>query len=162
MVWAVKHYRHYIYGYHCTIITDHQPLKSLLNTPHPSGKLARWGLTLQEMDLEIVYRPGKRNAAADSLSRMPIENGLVPDIPIENGLVPDRNKYENTHTNDTVCVVGALSRRHPPGTGLAPCRTPERPVEVTDPALEGVCEGQAPSGINKTEAAVRRRNQSNH
>ena len=42
--------------------TDHEALRSLLNTPRPSGKLARWGLALEELDLQIHYRPGKRNA----------------------------------------------------------------------------------------------------
>ena len=41
VVWAVKHFRHYLYGHHCTVLTDHEALKSLLWTPHPSGKLAR-------------------------------------------------------------------------------------------------------------------------
>ena len=68
VVWAVKHYRHYLYEHQCQIITDHQPLRALLNTPHPSGKLARWGLALQELELEIIYRPGRKNSAADALS----------------------------------------------------------------------------------------------
>ena len=37
IVWTVKHFHHYLYGRHCEVI-------ALLNTPHPSGKLARWGL----------------------------------------------------------------------------------------------------------------------
>ena len=41
VVWAVRHFRHYLYGHHCDVFTDHKALKSLLNTPHPSGKLAR-------------------------------------------------------------------------------------------------------------------------
>ena len=72
VVWAVKHFRPYIYGHHCTVYTDHEALKSLLNTPHPSGKLARWGMALQELDLKIEYRPGKGNARADALSRYPV------------------------------------------------------------------------------------------
>ena len=44
VVWAVRHFRHYLYGHHCDVFTDHEALKSLLNTPHPSGRLARWGL----------------------------------------------------------------------------------------------------------------------
>ena len=71
-MWAVKHFRHYIYGHHCTVYTDHEALKSLLNTPQPSGKLARWGMALQELDLDIQYRPGKTNARADALSRYPV------------------------------------------------------------------------------------------
>ena len=73
VVWAVKHFRHYLYGHECRVYTDHQALKALLNTPHPSGRLARWGLALQELELEIVYRPGKKNANADTLSRCPLE-----------------------------------------------------------------------------------------
>ncbi len=72
VVWAVKHFRHYIYGHRCTVYTDHEALKSLLNTPQPSGKLARWGMALQELDLDIQYRPGKTNARADALSRYPV------------------------------------------------------------------------------------------
>ena len=38
VVWAVKHFRPYLYGQKCVVYTDHQ---ALLNTPQPSGKLAR-------------------------------------------------------------------------------------------------------------------------
>ena len=69
VVWAVKHFRPYLYAHSCDVYTDHEALKALLNTPHPSGKLARWGMALQELDLHIHYRPGKRNANADALSR---------------------------------------------------------------------------------------------
>ena len=73
VVWAVRHFRHFLYGHRCDVYTDHEALKSLINTPHPSGKLARWGLALQEFNLEIHYRPRKRNANADALSRAPVE-----------------------------------------------------------------------------------------
>ena len=58
VIWAVRHFRYYLYGHHCDVFTDHEALKSLLDTPHPSG-LARWGLALQEVDLAIHYKPGK-------------------------------------------------------------------------------------------------------
>jgi hypothetical protein len=47
VVWAVKHCRAYLFGHSCVVYTDHEALKFLLNTPQPSGKLARWGLALQ-------------------------------------------------------------------------------------------------------------------
>ena len=72
VVWAVKHFRPYLFGHQCTVYTDHEALKSLLNTPQPSGKLARWGMALQELDLKIVHRSGKHNANADALSRSPL------------------------------------------------------------------------------------------
>ena len=71
VVWAVCHFRHYLYGTRCNVFTDHKALKTLLNTPHPSGKLARWGLSLQELDVHIHYRPGPKNTNADALSRCP-------------------------------------------------------------------------------------------
>ena len=70
VVWATKHFHAYLYGHQCKVFTDHSALRSLLNTPHPSGKLARWGLALQELDLQIKYHPGKQNAVADALSRI--------------------------------------------------------------------------------------------
>ena len=72
VVWAAKHFRPYLYGHECTVYTDHEALKSLLNTPQPSGKLARWGLALQELNLTILHRSGKHNTNADALSRSPL------------------------------------------------------------------------------------------
>ena len=74
VVWAVKHFRPYLYGHRRKVFTDHEALKSLLNTPQPSGKLARWGMALQELDLTIEHRSGKHNANADALSRHPISS----------------------------------------------------------------------------------------
>ena len=86
-MWAVKHFRHYIYGHSCTVVTDHEVLKSLLNTPHPSRKLAWWEMALQELDLDIQYRLGKANARVDALPRHPIppvssdsRGTLVPEV----------------------------------------------------------------------------------
>ena len=75
VVWAAKHFRAYLYGHRCVVYTDHSPLKALLNSPHPSGKLARWGHVLAELDLDIRYKPGRRNANADALSRAPVGSG---------------------------------------------------------------------------------------
>ena len=87
VVWAMKHFRHYLYGHRCHVFTDHEPLKSLLNTPHPSGKLARWGLALQKADITIHYHPGKSNASADSLSCHPVGRSFIHDTDTENSIV---------------------------------------------------------------------------
>ena len=39
VVWAMKTFRHYLYGHKCHVYTDHEALKALILTPHPSGKL---------------------------------------------------------------------------------------------------------------------------
>ena len=85
LVWAVRYFRPYLLGHKTTVFTDHSACLSLLNHPRPSGKLARWALTIQEMDLLIKHRPGKSNTNADALSRHPVshraasENANVPN-----------------------------------------------------------------------------------
>ena len=90
VVWAIKHFRHYLFGHHCEVFTDHEALKALLNTPQPSGKLARWGMALQELDLRIQYRPGKKNANADALSWSPLPSDAGDSAPfsIVGGIAP--------------------------------------------------------------------------
>ena len=109
VVWAMKHFRHYLYGHKCEVFTDHEALKSLLNTPHPSGKLARWGLTLQEFDVKIRYRPGRANASADALSRNPLPaaetNENVPPFSILATLQPSSAAEDGEDPNKE--LVGA-------------------------------------------------------
>lgn len=74
VVWAVTHFKAYLYGNKVTIYSDHSAVKAVLNTPNPSGKHARWwtrvyGSGINEVN--IVYRPGKHCANADALSRSP-------------------------------------------------------------------------------------------
>ena len=79
VVWAVKHFRPYLYGHKCEVFTDHVALKSLPNTPQPSGKLARWEMAIQELDLKISHRAEKHNANADALSRSPLPYSCETD-----------------------------------------------------------------------------------
>ena len=50
LVWAVRYFRSYLLGHRTIVYTDHSACLSLLNHPRPSGKLARWAVTIQEMD----------------------------------------------------------------------------------------------------------------
>ena len=99
VVWAVKHFHHYLYGHHCEVYTDRESLMALLNTPHPSGKLARWGLTLQDVDLIIRYCPGKSNIGADALSRFPVDqDGSDTDFPYHSSKmvqVSEKESYDD-------------------------------------------------------------------
>ena len=79
VVWAVKHFRPYLYGHKCEVFTDHVALKSLLNTPQPSEKLARWGMAIQELDLMISHQAGKHNANADALFKSPLPHSFETD-----------------------------------------------------------------------------------
>ena len=53
-------------------MTDHKPLQWLFSLKEPNSKLVRWRLTIEEFDYDICYKKGKKNANADSLSRIEI------------------------------------------------------------------------------------------
>ena len=54
-----------------TLVTDHQPLKWLMESDKLTRKLARWALLLQEYDFQVVHKAGLQNLDADGLSRNP-------------------------------------------------------------------------------------------
>ncbi|GBB98470.1 hypothetical protein RclHR1_32370003, partial [Rhizophagus clarus] len=72
IIWAVKYFRHYLFGIHFTIITDHSALKWLLNSSFEiaNRRLERWKITLSEYDYEIQYRKGTKHFNADALSQI--------------------------------------------------------------------------------------------
>jgi len=88
VVWEVKHFRPYLYGHTCNVYADHEALKALLNTPHPSGKLARWGLAIQKLNLRIHYRPGQTNKVADALSRCLVHSEASGDTQLKPSVQP--------------------------------------------------------------------------
>ena len=59
VVWAVKHYRIYLYGNNSKIITDHSALSWLMNITDPNARLARWAIYLQAFEIIILHRKGK-------------------------------------------------------------------------------------------------------
>ena len=70
VVWAVRHFHHYLHGQRFTVITDHAALRYLMNMTNPVGKLGRWLMILNGYNLEIINRPGKQHSNVDTLSRI--------------------------------------------------------------------------------------------
>lgn len=70
VLFALRHFRDYIWGRPVTIITDAQALIHIrtLKTDG-SSRLARWALELNEFDLLIKHRAGKLSVVPDALSR---------------------------------------------------------------------------------------------
>lgn len=77
VVWAVKHFRPYLFGRKFEIFTDHKPLEGLFKMKNPSSRLTKFRLLLEEYDFEVVYVKGKNNAGADFLSRLKVNKETV-------------------------------------------------------------------------------------
>ena len=65
------YFRHYLYGTHFKVHTDHGSLRWLYNFKEPEGQVARWIERLNTFDFEIEHRPGRKHENADALSRHP-------------------------------------------------------------------------------------------
>ncbi|GJW86218.1 putative reverse transcriptase domain-containing protein [Tanacetum coccineum] len=69
VVFALKIWRHYLYGTRCTVFTDHKSLQHILDQKELNMRQRRWLELLSDYDCEIRYHPGKANVVADALSR---------------------------------------------------------------------------------------------
>ena len=77
IVWAVEHFRNYVYGVQFKIISDHKALMSVLKPNRGnktfSSRLTRWVDRLLPFDFEVVHVAGRTLGMADYLSRHPTE-----------------------------------------------------------------------------------------
>ncbi|KAL8108014.1 hypothetical protein AgCh_024440 [Apium graveolens] len=69
IVFALKIWRHYLYGEKCEIFTDHKSLKYIFTQKELNMRQRRWLELIKDYDCEILYHPGKANVVADALSR---------------------------------------------------------------------------------------------
>ena len=70
ILWGIKYFRPYLFGRSFKVVTDHKPLKWIMNVKDPGSRLMRWRIQLAEYDFEVVHKPGKQNTNADALSRV--------------------------------------------------------------------------------------------
>lgn len=71
--WAIKHFKHYLFGTHFLVQSDHRPLVYLYNLKEASAKLTRLRLELAEFTFTIEHIRGKENVVADALSRIHVD-----------------------------------------------------------------------------------------
>nr|GFA72512.1 putative reverse transcriptase domain-containing protein [Tanacetum cinerariifolium] len=69
VVFALKIWRHYLYGTKCTVFIDHKSLQHILDQKELNMRQRRWLELLSDYDCEIHYHPGKANVVANALSK---------------------------------------------------------------------------------------------
>ncbi|GJR56720.1 putative reverse transcriptase domain-containing protein [Tanacetum coccineum] len=69
VVFALKIWRHYLYGTKSVIYTDHKSLQHIFSQKELNMRQCHWIKLFSIYDCEIFYHPGKANVVADALSR---------------------------------------------------------------------------------------------
>jgi len=69
VIFALKIWRHYLYGATCEIYMDHKSLKYIFTQKELNLRKQRWLELLKDYTLEITYHLSKVNVVADAQSR---------------------------------------------------------------------------------------------
>ncbi|GJW75464.1 putative reverse transcriptase domain-containing protein [Tanacetum coccineum] len=121
VVFALKMWRHYLYGTKCVVFTDHKSLQHILDQKELNMRQCRWLELLSDYDYEIRYHPGKPNVVADALSQkerikplrvrsLVLMIGLNLPVQILEAQVEAR-KEENYGTGDLCGMIKKLEPR---------------------------------------------------
>lgn len=84
VIFAVRRYHKYLFGQAFTLVKDHQPLMAILGSKKgvpalAAARLQRWAIILSAYNYTIVYRKGSEEAAADAMSRLPLQKSFTGD-----------------------------------------------------------------------------------
>ncbi|GBG78519.1 hypothetical protein CBR_g27744 [Chara braunii] len=74
VVYATRHWRHYLHGAPFTVHTDNSVVQAFLTRPKLSPRQARWWCDLSEFSFTTQPIKGETNRVADALSRRPDHN----------------------------------------------------------------------------------------
>ena len=69
IVFALKIWRHYLYGATYKIFANHKSMKYIFTQKGLNMRQRRWLESIKDYDLDIQYRERKANVVADALSR---------------------------------------------------------------------------------------------
>ena len=69
VVFALKLWRHYLYGEKFQVFSDHKSLKYLFTQKDLNMRQRRWMELIEDYDFDLLYHPGKANVVVDALSR---------------------------------------------------------------------------------------------
>ena len=100
MVFALKTWRHYLYGEKFEVYSNHKSLKYIFTQKDLNSRQRRWMETLEDYDFALHYHPGKANVVADALSRKNV--GQLSSLELRNELLANAHREKYTiHPGNT-------------------------------------------------------------
>ena len=69
VVFALKIWRHYLYGEEFEVYSNHKSLKYIFTQRDVNMRQRRWMEFLDDYDFTLHYHPGKENVVADALNQ---------------------------------------------------------------------------------------------
>ena len=88
LVFGVRKFHQYLYGWKFVMVTDHKSLLALLELkkgipPLAAARLQQWAILLSAYTYELEFRSTEKHANADCLSRLPLETTVAQETPQE-------------------------------------------------------------------------------
>ncbi|XP_064479216.1 uncharacterized protein LOC135392436 [Ornithodoros turicata] len=100
--WSLEQLRPYLLGRKFQIVTDHHALCWLLKYKEGNQRLLRCSLSIQEFDLDVIYKTGRLHYAPDCLSRAPLIDTSCPVLQVTDSSTPD-DVMSTEQQSDTFC-----------------------------------------------------------
>nr|GFC05239.1 putative reverse transcriptase domain-containing protein [Tanacetum cinerariifolium] len=126
VVFALRLWRHYLYGTKCVVFIDPKILQYILNQKEMNLRQRRWIELLSDYNCEIQYHLGKANVVADALSLKERDNPLrvrALMITIHNDLLKhirkaqeEAMKEENVKAENLGRLINQIFEFRPDGT----------------------------------------------
>lgn len=135
IVWAVRHFRHYLYKQPFVIITDHKPLLGLRKIPidnDRTGCRACWAPELDPFEWTVIHKDGYRHLNADAMSRRPEDTRPTEqDTPCPAPASPHPDKNPS-------CPVSSVHHHSSGSTDPEPVSSDQTKPQPSSPDLQYV------------------------
>ena len=99
MVFALKSWRHYLYGERFEVFSDHKSLTYIFTKRDLNLRQRRWMEYLEDYDFDLQYHPGKANVMVDALSQKP--HSTLASISVREGKMLQQLGEFDVHLAET-------------------------------------------------------------
>ncbi|GAU48779.1 hypothetical protein TSUD_406220 [Trifolium subterraneum] len=83
IIFALKIWRHHLYGVQFALYSDHKSLRYLFDQKDLNMRQRKWMEYLKDFDFELNYHPGKANVVADALMKSTYKASRYAEIFLE-------------------------------------------------------------------------------